>query len=100
MKNPVFFFSPMAWLPTPPHLNQSALINGTYSCSDNRSLSVVQSPDFLRSKRNSSSLEIDASYPMYQVYQDENLTKQTYYPINGLPPTTLYQQTSVRKKKQ
>ena len=88
----------MAWLPTPPHLNQSSLLNGTYSCPDNRSLSVVQSPDFIRSKRNPLPLDLDSSYPIYQVYQDETLAKQTYYPVNGLQTATLYQQNSVRKK--
>lgn len=87
----------MAWLPTPPHHNQSSLINGTYSCPDNRSLSAVQSPDFIRSKRNPLPLDLDSSYSIYQVYQDETLAKQTYYPVNGLPPATLYQQNSVSK---
>jgi hypothetical protein len=93
----------MPWLPTPPHLNQSSsLINGTYSCPDNRSLSAVQSPDFNRSKRHQSSLGMDDSYHLYQVYQGDYLPKQQcltspHYSINGMQPTTLYQQHSVRK---
>lgn len=99
-----FCFSPIPWLPTPPHLNQSSLINGTYTCTDNRSLSAVQSPDFNRSKRNQSSLDIDDNYHLYQVYQGDNLSKQscltsTHYGINGLQPTTSYQQQhSVRRE--
>ncbi|CAF1481804.1 unnamed protein product [Rotaria sordida] len=65
---------PISWLPTPPHLNQSLLINGNYSCSsDGRSLSAVQSPDFNRSniKRNQLSLSMDESYHLYQAYQQQ-----------------------------
>ena len=74
----------MSWLPTPPsHINQSSLINGNYS------LSAVQSPDFNRTKRNPSSLNIDDSYPLFQVYQGDNLQKQSCitppnYQINAI----------------
>ncbi|CAF2759197.1 unnamed protein product [Rotaria sp. Silwood2] len=99
---------PISWLPTPPHLNQSLLINGNYSCPDGRSLSAVQSPDFNRSnlniKRNQLPLGIDESYHLFQAYQqqiqNDNLQKsmiidkqqcmtQMQYPINNIQPHSL-----------
>jgi hypothetical protein len=86
----LLLLSPIPWLPTPP----PTLINGNYSCPDGRTLSSVQSPDFNRSnlsvKRNQSSLSVDESYHLYQIYQGDNLQK-------CITPTS-YQQHSVRKK--
>ena len=33
-------FSTISWLPTPPHINQSPMINGNYPCLDNRTMST------------------------------------------------------------
>ncbi|CAF0756555.1 unnamed protein product [Rotaria sp. Silwood1] len=99
---------PVSWLPTPPHLNQSLVINGNYSCPDGRSLSAVQSPDFNRSnlniKRNQLSLGMDESYHLFQAYQqqiqNDNLQKSMIidkqqcmtpmqYPINNIQQHSL-----------
>ncbi|CAF0944406.1 unnamed protein product [Adineta steineri] len=106
----------MPWLSSS-HINQSSLVNNNYSCPDGRSLSAVQSPEFNRStndiKRNQTSLGIDESYHLFQVYQHQqqqiqadNLQKSiiidkqqcltsTHYPQNGLQHSTSYQQHSL-----
>ncbi|CAF3632421.1 unnamed protein product [Rotaria socialis] len=105
---------PMPWLPTPPHLNQSSIINGNYSCSDGRLLSAVQSPDYNCSnsnlKRNQLSTGIDESYHLFQAYeqpiQNDNLQKPmiidkqhcmtpVQYSMNSIQQTPSYQQHSL-----
>ncbi|CAF4694147.1 unnamed protein product, partial [Rotaria socialis] len=96
---------PMPWLPTPPHLNQSSIINGNYS---------FQSPDYNCSnsnlKRNQLSTGIDESYHLFQAYeqpiQNDNLQKPmiidkqhcmtpVQYSMNSIQQTPSYQQHSL-----
>ncbi|UJR35706.1 hypothetical protein I4U23_028456 [Adineta vaga] len=105
----------MPWL-TQPHMAQPSLLNTTYSCPDGRSLSAVQSPEFHRSKldvkHNSSSIGMDESYHLYQVYQQQQqiqedslpktmiIDKQscitnTHYQSNDLQHSQSYQQHSL-----